>query len=128
MPGRRLSYRRGMTRYSIDTDGVSRERLALAEDPAQLRACASAVAAATASALAALGGDGEGIRAALERFRLVHAHALDAVADAADALGDRLDRSTLEARSVELFVTAGFASAATLGAAGHGTSAPLGTS
>ena len=127
MPAGRLSYRRGMTRYSIDTDGVSRERLALAEDPAQLRACASAVAAATASAMAALGGEGEGIRTALERFRVVHAHALDAVAEAADALGDRLDRSTLEARSVELFVTDGFARVTAVGPAGSGIPVSSGT-
>ncbi len=101
-----------MTRYATDTEGVSRERLALAHDPAELHECASLVAAATAGALSALGVEGEGIRAALERFRAVHAYALDAVADAASALADRLDRSTLEARSVELFVTAGFAGVA----------------
>lgn len=103
-----LSYGRVMTRYALDTEGVSRERLALAHDPAELHECASLVAAATAGALSALGVEGEGIRVALERFRAVHAYALDAVADAASALGNRLDRSTLEARAVELFVTAGF--------------------
>ncbi len=113
-----------MTRYSIDTDGVSRERLALAHDPAELRECASLVAAATAGAMSATGRRG---RRAFEshstRFRAVHAHALDAVADAASALGDRLDRSTLEARSVELFVTAGFAQVSASGLAAQGISA-----
>jgi hypothetical protein len=107
-----------MTRYSIDTEGVSRERLALAHDPDELRQCASAVASATAAAMAAVGREGPVIRTALERFRLVHAHALDAVADAAGALGDRLDRSTTETRSVELLVTAGLAQVAAVGSAG----------
>jgi len=111
-----------MTRYSIDTEGVSRERLALAHDPAELHECASLVAAATAGALSALGVEGEGIRVALERFRAVHAYALDAVADATSALGDRLDRSTLEVRSVELFVTAGFAQVSASGLASQGIS------
>ncbi|GAA2487333.1 hypothetical protein [Terrabacter carboxydivorans] len=97
-----------MTRYSFDTHGVSRARLALSHDPAELSACASAVASAGMAATVALGDDAEGLRAAIERFRVVHAHAFDALADAASALGDRLDRSTLEMRSVELFVTAGF--------------------
>ena len=66
-----LSYGRGMTRYAIDTEGVSRERLALAHDPAELHECASLVAAATAGALSALGVEGQGIRVALERFRAV---------------------------------------------------------
>ncbi|MER7073957.1 hypothetical protein [Terrabacter sp. NPDC000476] len=94
-----------MTRYAMDADGVSRERLALAHDPAELRACASALAAATAHVLGALGNEAADVRAATERFRLVHAHALDAVAEAADALGGRLDRSVAEARAVELAVT-----------------------
>jgi hypothetical protein len=98
-----------MTRYAIDTHGVTRERLALAREPAELRECASVVAAATAGAMAAVGCEGDGLRVALERFRVVHAHALDAVADAAGALGDRIDESAAEARAVELFVTAGFA-------------------
>lgn len=101
-----------MTRYAFDTDGVSRERVALAHDPSELRECASVVARCTADALAGVGVDADALRTAVERFRLVHAHALDAVADAAAALGDRLDRSTAEARSVELFVTAGFAGVA----------------
>lgn len=99
-----------MTRYAMDADGVSRERLALAHDPAELRACASALAAATAHVLGALGSDTAGVPAATERFRLVHAHALDAVAEAADALGGRLDRSAAEARAVELAVTGALAS------------------
>lgn len=107
-----------MTRYSIDAEGVSRERLALSRDPDELRLCASAVASATAAAMPALGREGAVIRTALERFRAVHAHALDAVADAASALGDSLDRSTLETRSVELFLTAVFAQAAVVGSAG----------
>src|SRR3954471_9496903 len=98
-----------MTRYAIDTDGVSGERLALAGDPVELRECASLVAGATTGAMTSAGTEGDGLRAALERFRVVHAHALVAVADAAAALGDRLDQSTAQARSVELFITAGFA-------------------
>lgn len=109
-----------MTRYSIDTHGVSGERLALAHDPAELSACASAVASAGGFASAAVGREGHGLGIALERFRSVHAHALDAVAEAASALGDRLDRTTLETRSVELFVTSGFASAAASGPAALG--------
>jgi hypothetical protein len=98
-----------MTRYAIDTHGVCRERGALAHDPAELRECASLVAVATAAAAVSTGGEGNVLAAELARFRVVHAHALDAVADAADALSDHLDRSTLEARSVELLLTAGFA-------------------
>lgn len=109
-----------MTRYSIDTHGVSSERLALSHDPAELSACASAVASAGGFASAAAGREGHGLGIALERFRSVHAHALDALADAASALGDRLDRSTLDARSVELFVTSGFAAVTTSGHAALG--------
>lgn len=111
-----------MTRYSFDGTGVSRERVALAHDPVELRACASLVATASADAMAAAGSEGEGVRTALERFRTVQAHALDAVADAASALGDRLDRSTAEARSVELFITSGFAAVAASGAATYDSS------
>jgi hypothetical protein len=109
-----------MTRYSIDTHGVSCERLALSNDPTELSACASAVASAGAFASAAVGREGDGLGIALERFRSVHVHALDALADAASALGDRLDRSTLEARSVELFVTSGLAAIAASGQAAPG--------
>lgn len=115
-----------MTRYSIDTDGVSRERLASAQEADQLRQGASAVATATATAMAAVGSEGTAIGTALARFRAVHAYALDAVADAADALGDRLDRSTLEARAVELFVTAGFARVGAVAPTAPGASAPSG--
>jgi hypothetical protein len=101
-----------MTRYSIDVGGVARERLALAHDPAELRACASSVAVAAAGAMAAAGSQPAGLSAALDRFRTVHARALDAIADAAAALGDRLDESTAEARSVELIVTSSLAEAA----------------
>ena len=59
-----LSYGRGMTRYAIDTEGVSRERLALAHDPAELHECASLVAAATAGALSALGVEAPAVAAA----------------------------------------------------------------
>src|SRR5688572_14117812 len=102
-----------MTRYFLDTDGVTRARLALADDPAQLRECASVVAATTAAAMSAVGPEGTCVCTALRRFRTVHCHSLDAVADAASALGDRLDRSTVEARSVELFVTTALAGVAT---------------
>ena len=102
-----------MTRYVLDTDGVTRARLALADDPPELRECASVVAAATATAMSAAGSEGSQVRTALERFRTVHCHALDAVADAAGALGDRLDQSTAEARSVELFVTTALEGVAT---------------
>ena len=101
-----------MTRYSIDVGGVARKRLALAHDPAELRACASSVAVAAAGALAAAGSQAAGLSASLDRFRTVHARALDAIADAAAALGDRLDESTAEARSVELIVTSSLAEAA----------------
>ena len=106
-----------MTRYSIDTEGVSRERLALAHDPAELHECASLVAAATAGALSALGVEGEGIRVALERFRAVHAYALDAVADAASALGDRLDGRPWRCARWSSLVTAGFAKVSASGLA-----------
>lgn len=109
-----------MTRYAIDAHGVSRERLALAHDPAELRECASLVGASTSGGLASLGDEGDVLRVALERFRVVHTHALDAVADAADALGGRLDRSTLEARAAELFVTAQFAGVTTSSAVALG--------
>lgn len=115
-----------MTRFSIDTDGVSRERLAVAQDPGELRESAATVALATATAIAAVGTEGGGIGTALARFRAVHAYALDALADAADALGDRLDRSTLQAREVELFVTAGLARVSAVGPPAPGISVPSG--
>jgi hypothetical protein len=116
-----------MTRYVLDTDGVTRARLTLADDPAQLRECASVVAATTAAAMSAVGPEGSYVRTALERFRMVHCRALDAVADAASALGDRLDQSTVEARSVELFVTTALAEAATELPAGMSGSSDAGS-
>jgi hypothetical protein len=70
------------------------------------------VASAGAAASASVGREGDGLGIAHQRFRNVHVHALDALADAASSLGDRLDRSTLEARSVELFVTSCLAAVA----------------
>ncbi|GAA2742607.1 hypothetical protein GCM10009868_13210 [Terrabacter aerolatus] len=116
-----------MTRYSFDGAGVSRERVALGHDPVELRECASLVAAATAGAMASTGSEGQALRTALARFRAVEAHAFDALADAASALGGRLDRSVAEARAVELFVTSGFAAVAASGPVRHGLpAAPTG--
>src|SRR3954462_14784229 len=52
-----------MARYSIDSEGVSRERFALADDPVELRECASLVAVATAGAVTSTGTEGGCLRA-----------------------------------------------------------------
>ena len=104
-----------MARYSIDVPGVSRARAELGRDPATLRECSVGLSVATARLSAAVRPDAPELSAALDRFRAVHAHALDAVASAAEALGGRVDLAASSAMGVEGEVAAALAA----GTVGH---------
>jgi hypothetical protein len=93
-----------MAHFTIDHDGLTVARRALAADAETLSRCALELSAAAASARAAAGTDAVVLGMALERFRLVEARALDAIAAASAALGGRLDVATLEARDTDLAV------------------------
>lgn len=115
-----------MAHYSIDRDGVVGARHALDGDPQTLRDCAGELSVAAAAATVAVGAgggrgggrgggtggpgvvEGDRLRAALQRFRVVQATALDAVADAWSALGGDLDQAVAGERDTELAVMAAF--------------------
>lgn len=116
-----------MARYRIDDEAVCDARRSLDGDPATLRSCATALAAAGSMAAAAVGDADETLTLgqALQRFRLVHAQAVDAVADAAAALGGELDLAVAGEHEVQLAVASAFgaitASAASGGSTGSAT-------
>jgi hypothetical protein len=91
-----------MARYEVDRDGVAAARVAVGGDPEALRAVADAVAAATSAARVGLGPRTSVLAVELDRFRLVHARLLDAMADAVAALCGELDLAMHSERDVEL--------------------------
>lgn len=105
-----------MARYDMDRDGVASVRAAVAADPALLRESADTVAVASAiarsgvvsapmgtgSAQAGLGSASRGLATELDRFRVVHASLLDAMADALSALCGGLDLAVRGDRATEL--------------------------
>jgi hypothetical protein len=99
-----------MARIEVDPAGVSAVRGTVRGDPATLRAVADTVAAATAAARAALGSQDSPLSGELDRFRLVHAHLLDAMAEAFTALGGGLDLAAETARAGELAAAAALGS------------------
>lgn len=113
-----------MAHYRIDDEGVCDARRLLDGDPATLRSCATALAAAGSVAAAAVGDADETVTLgrALQRFRLVHAQAIDALADASAALGGELDLAVAGEREVQLAVASAFG-AITASAASGGSAA-----
>lgn len=99
-----------MAHFSIDRDGVRGARAVLADDPATLQGLAAEVASAAATARSALGAEWPGLLEALERFRTVHAFALDAIAGASAALGGDLDLLVTRSAHVEMAVAAALGS------------------
>ncbi|WP_347351744.1 hypothetical protein [Intrasporangium sp.] len=95
-----------MAYFSIDEDGVRSARAVLADDPRALHELAAGLSSAVATARAAVGSDQVGLLEALERFGGVHAHALDAVAEASAALGGDLDLTVTRSAAIELAVAA----------------------
>ena len=91
-----------MARIEFDPAGVSAVRETVRGDPAVLRAVADTVAAATAAARQALGPQASPLSAELDRFRLVHAHLVDAMAEAFSALAGGLDLAVEGARVAEV--------------------------
>ena len=91
-----------MARYEMDRDGVASVRAAVSDDPACLREVADGVAAASAMARSGVGSGQAGLTAEIDRFRLVHARLLDAMADAVAALCGELDLAVQSDREVEL--------------------------
>ena len=91
-----------MARYEIDREEVSKVGGAISRDAATLRAVAEAIAAASAAAGSAVGTRQPGLTAEIDRFRLVHARLVDAMADAVTALGGDLGLAVRRERDTEL--------------------------
>lgn len=91
-----------MARYEMDRDGVASATAAVSGDPALLREGAEMVAAASATARSGVGSGQPQLTAELDRFRLVHARLLDAMADAVAALCGGLDLAVRDDRETEL--------------------------
>lgn len=91
-----------MARYEMDRDGVASVRASVGGDPAVLRAEAEAVAVASAMARTGVGAGQPQLAAELDRFRLVHARLLDAMADGVAALCGELDLAVRDDRETEL--------------------------
>ena len=113
-----------MARYEMDRDGVSTVTAAVSGDPAVLREVADGVAAASALARSGVGSaeagvcsEEAGLAAEIDRFRLVHARLLDAMADAVAALCGELDLAVRGDRETELAAASALGSIA--GALGH---------
>ena len=99
-----------MAYFSIDREAVHGARMILAEDPSLLHALAGEVSAAGAAARACLGPEWAGLAEAIDRFRVVHGHAIDAVAEAAAALGGDLDLVIAGSAETELAVSSALGS------------------
>lgn len=106
-----------MARYRIDDVGVSQVRRSLAADPATFRGCATSLSVTVSSAKGAVDADSDVLRRALERFRLVHVGSLQAVADAAAALGGDLDLVVDSERETQVGAAIAFSAMIGLGAA-----------
>jgi hypothetical protein len=91
-----------MGRFEMDREGVSAVGAALRHDPDVLRGVADRVAAAGAPPPGGVGAEAIGLGAELDRFRLVHAGLVDAVADAFAALGGDLGVAVGSDRATEL--------------------------
>ena len=101
-----------MGRFEMDREGVGGLSAAVRGDPEVLRRVADGVAAAGARARAGAGAEAVGLGAELDRFRLVHAALLDAVADAIGALGGDLDVAVSSDRATEVDVVSALAARA----------------
>jgi hypothetical protein len=106
-----------MARYEMDRDGVSTVRAAVGGDPAVLREVADVVAAASAAARSVVGSEEAGLAAEIDRFRLVHARLLDAMADAVAALCGELRLAVQGDRETELAAASALGSI--VGVLGH---------
>jgi hypothetical protein len=113
-----------MARYDMDRDGVASVRAAVAGDPVLLRESADAVALGSAIARSGTGSGQTGIGWAptglateLDRFGVVHALLLDAMADALAALCGGLDLAVRGDRATELASVSALGSLA--GTLGH---------
>jgi len=107
-----------MARYEVDLEAVSTTAAAVRGDATTLRSVADAVAAAAAAARSAAGSGQPGLSAEIDRFRLVHATLVDAMADAVTSLCGGLDLAVRQGRDTEV------AAAAALGSVA-GTLAPV---
>ncbi|MDN5795292.1 MAG: hypothetical protein L0H79_06005 [Intrasporangium sp.] len=99
-----------MAHFSIEPDGVRSARAVLADDPRALRHLASALSTACAQARTTIGSEWAGLLEALERFGSVHAHGIDAVAEASAALGGDLDLLASRSAATELAIAAAIGS------------------
>ena len=91
-----------MARYEMDREGVATVRAAVSGDPEALRGVADAVAAAASAARGGVGPRASVLAAELDRFRLVHARLVDAMADAVAAVCGELDLAVRSERDTEL--------------------------
>jgi hypothetical protein len=98
-----------MVEFHIDDEGLNGVASSLVLDPQTLHAQATALSRAGLDAEAGVGDDCPALRAALDRFRLLGAHGLDVVAEAAAALAGDLFTAAHEARALERVVSQPFA-------------------
>ena len=107
-----------MARYEMDRDGLASARAAVSGDPALLREAAEVVAAASAMACSGVGSDQPQLAAELDRYRLVHARLLDAMADAVAALCGELDLAVQDEHETEIAAASALGALGTLGTLG----------
>jgi hypothetical protein len=97
-----------MVELRIDEEGVREVASTLVLDPQTIHAHATELSRVVLDAAAGVGGDCPALRAALDRFRLLGAHGLEVVAEAAAALGGDLFTVAHEAQALERGVRQSF--------------------
>lgn len=90
-----------MGQYRLDEAGVTSVASSLVDDPDTLHAQALEVSRAVLDATCGVGGECPTLRHTLERLRLLGAHSLDVLAEAAAALGGSLLTIAHDAQALE---------------------------
>jgi hypothetical protein len=90
-----------MVEFHIDDESLRGVASTLVLDPQTLHAQATELSRVVRDAEAGVGGDCPALRGALDRFRLLGAHGLDVIAEAAAALGGDLLTVAHGAQSLE---------------------------
>ncbi|HEU5143547.1 MAG TPA: hypothetical protein VFT81_00055 [Dermatophilaceae bacterium] len=105
-----------MAEFRIDDERLRGVASTLVLDPQTLHAQAMELSRVVIEAEAGVGGDCPSLRAALDRFRLLGAHGLDVVAEAAAALAGDLFTVAQEAQALERVASQAFVTAGRFGA------------
>lgn len=90
-----------MARHVIDREAVASAATSLAADPHVLPALAAELSGAVVAAARSVSGDDPALREELDRFRLLHCHGLDVVAEATAALSGDLFTVAHESQALE---------------------------